>query len=58
MQRRDFIRLVGATAIRWPLVARAQQPDRMRLVGVLVGNAESDWVAQFGSQRSGVRSPS
>ena len=45
MQGRDFIRLVGATAM-WPLVARAHQPERMRLIGVLVGNAESDGIAQ------------
>jgi putative ABC transport system substrate-binding protein len=46
MRRRDFITLLGGTAFAWPLAARAQQPDRMRLVGVLMGYAENDPAAQ------------
>jgi putative tryptophan/tyrosine transport system substrate-binding protein len=46
MTRRDLIALLGSTAAAWPVKARAQQSERMRRIGVLMGTAADDPVGK------------
>src|SRR5262245_34082022 len=54
--RRELLVALGGAAAAWPLGARAQQPDGMRRIGVLMGLAEDDpeIKARFAAFRQGL----
>ena len=60
MRRREFIKVVAGLAVALPFAVRAQQPERMRRIGVLLGANADDvefqtWVGSFlqGLQQAG-----
>jgi putative tryptophan/tyrosine transport system substrate-binding protein len=56
-RRREFVTLLGGAATAWPLAARAQQPERVRRVGVLLPATADDpvWQTRFGAFLQGLQ---
>jgi putative ABC transport system substrate-binding protein len=53
IRRREFITLLGGAAVTWPVAAKAQQAERVRLIGFLSGSTERDpnvhtWISALG----------
>jgi putative tryptophan/tyrosine transport system substrate-binding protein len=54
MQRREFIRLLGGTAVALPVAAPAQQPA-MPLIGVMIASSAATSVRNIAAFRNGLR---
>src|SRR5262245_697758 len=56
MKRREFITLLGGAAAAWPLAGRAQQAERVRRIGVLMGVADDrDGQARVAAFKQGLQ---
>jgi putative ABC transport system substrate-binding protein len=54
VRRREFITLLGGSAVAWPLAARAQQPAKLPTIGLLSSLRSSDQSLIVGAFRRGL----
>jgi putative ABC transport system substrate-binding protein len=45
VRRREFIKAIAGSAVTWPLAARAQKPERLRLIGMLTTSNDPEMKA-------------
>src|SRR5262245_29863490 len=55
MRRREFIALLGSSAVAWPLEARAQQPTKLPVIGFLSSSSPANRASLTSAFRQGVR---
>ena len=56
MRRREFLGVLGSAGIAWPLAAAAQQPERIRRIGLLMaaGADDPEYQSRIGAFRQGL----
>ena len=57
MRRRDFVALLGGAAVAWPLVARAQQPGKLPVVGFVTSRSLDGSARHAAAFRKGSANP-